>query len=186
MAHNPNFLIPKANLAAFPTIGSSNYLYLAIDTNLLYWYNGTSYILIGDTSVLIQDTPVNASGNPNYPATTKDHFFFISVAGKIGGASGIVVEAGDMVIANTTNAGGTQADVGANFNIIQTNLNPNLYALLSGATFTGPISTNGIVNTHDGTYEKVSLDTSPFRQFTWTTNTTGTLPQLFGGVILMY
>ena len=34
-------------------------------------------------------------------------------------------------------------------------------------------------------YQVISLDSSVFRRYTWTTSITGTLPQLFGGVILM-
>lgn len=65
---------------------------------------------------------IDASSNPNYPAATKGDVYKISVAGKIGGPSGIAVQSGDMVICNETNAGGTQAAVGADFDIIQGNI----------------------------------------------------------------
>jgi len=39
---------------------------------------------------------IDCSGNPNYPAANAGHVYKISVAGKIGGASGAVVEAGDV------------------------------------------------------------------------------------------
>lgn len=65
---------------------------------------------------------VDASANPNFPASTVGDFFKISVAGKIGGASGQVVTVGDTVYCITTNAGGTDASVGSNFDIIQSNV----------------------------------------------------------------
>lgn len=66
---------------------------------------------------------IDCSSNPNYPAADAGHTYRISVAGKIGGASGVPVEAGDMLICNTdSSAAGTQAAVGANWNIIQVNL----------------------------------------------------------------
>lgn len=60
--------------------------------------------------------------NPNYPASTKGDSYKVTVAGKIGGASGPAVEVGDMIICTANNAGGTHASVGSNFFIVQTNL----------------------------------------------------------------
>lgn len=65
---------------------------------------------------------IDASTNPNYPSATIGDVYKISVAGKIGGASGINVEVGDTLLATATNAGGTQAAVGANWTILQTNI----------------------------------------------------------------
>jgi hypothetical protein len=64
----------------------------------------------------------DCSANPNYPAATLGDLYIVSVAGKIGGASGVSVEAGDMFTAIATNAGGTQAAVGSSWAVIQTNL----------------------------------------------------------------
>src|ERR1051325_864869 len=41
---------------------------------------------------------IDCSTNPNYPAADAGHLFIVSVAGKIGGASGVSVEVGDMII----------------------------------------------------------------------------------------
>jgi hypothetical protein len=41
---------------------------------------------------------IDCSANPNYPAADAGHFYKISVAGKIGGASGINVQVGDSII----------------------------------------------------------------------------------------
>jgi hypothetical protein len=65
---------------------------------------------------------IDASENPNYPSALKGDTYVISVAGKVGGASGIVVEVGDMIIAVDDNAGGTQASVGSDWSLLQHNL----------------------------------------------------------------
>lgn len=79
----------------------------------------------------------DCSANPNYPAASKGDFYLVSVAGKIGGASGIVVEAGDTFFATADNAGGTQAAVGASWTVIQGNLTS--YLPLTGGTLTGDL-----------------------------------------------
>jgi hypothetical protein len=63
----------------------------------------------------------DCSGNPNYPAATAGDVIRVSVAGKIGGASGDAVLAGDYVICITTSIGGTKAAVGAEFTIARQN-----------------------------------------------------------------
>lgn len=65
---------------------------------------------------------IDASTNPNYPAAAIGDVYIISVAGKIGGASGVDVQSGDMIICRTATAAGNQATVGANWNIVQNNL----------------------------------------------------------------
>ncbi len=65
----------------------------------------------------------DCSANPNYPAADRGHTYRVSVAGKIGGASGIVVEAGDLFICLTdSTASGNQATVGTSWSIAQTNI----------------------------------------------------------------
>lgn len=65
---------------------------------------------------------IDASSNPNYPAGVIGNTYNISVAGKIGGASGIDVTVGDLIIAIEDNAGGTQAAVGSDWVIQEGNL----------------------------------------------------------------
>lgn len=66
---------------------------------------------------------IDASANPNYPAADAGHLYRISVAGKVGGASGVSVEVGDTVLCITdATASGTQAAVGANWNVVQANI----------------------------------------------------------------
>lgn len=77
---------------------------------------------IGANDAMIFKGVINASANPNYPSGVTGDTWKISVAGKIGGASGVNVEAGDTIICVTDNAGGNQATVGANWTILQTNI----------------------------------------------------------------
>lgn len=77
---------------------------------------------------------INCGANPNYPAGTKDWYWYVSVAGLIGGGAGTAVEAGDMVICRVSNAGGTQAAVGADFMIVQRNMIPATAAVFQAGT----------------------------------------------------
>lgn len=66
---------------------------------------------------------IDASTNPNYPAGNSGDVYRISVAGKIGGASGPNVEAGDMIILHVdSSSAGDHATVGSNWDIIQNNI----------------------------------------------------------------
>lgn len=67
-------------------------------------------------------TDLDASGNPNYPAAVKGDRYRITVAGKVGGASGKVVEAGDVIEAVADNAGGTESAVGTSWIAMQANI----------------------------------------------------------------
>lgn len=66
--------------------------------------------------------PLDCSANPNYPAASVGEFYIVSVAGRLGGGAGVVVEVGDEVFCNTTTAAGDQATVGSNWNSFQKNL----------------------------------------------------------------
>lgn len=66
--------------------------------------------------------PLDASANPNYPASVAGENYLITADGRVGGASGIVVETGDWVICQTDSVAGDHATVGANFFIIQRNV----------------------------------------------------------------
>ena len=65
---------------------------------------------------------IDCSANPDYPAGEKDWYWRVSVAGKIGGASGIDVEVGDQIICIATSAGGDEATVGTSYMIIERNI----------------------------------------------------------------
>lgn len=98
----------------------------------------------GASDVMIFKGVIDCSADPNYPAADAGNLYKISVAGKIGGASGTDVEIGDTIycITDATSAG-TQAAVGANWVIAQVNTN--------GAV-TGPVSaTDSYLALFDGT-----------------------------------
>jgi hypothetical protein len=91
--------------------------------------------LLASQDAMVYKGAINASANPNYPAADAGHTYRISVAGKIGGAAGPNVEAGDIVICNTdATAAGTHAAVGASWNVIQTNIDGALTSANIGST----------------------------------------------------
>lgn len=94
---------------------------------------------------------IDASANPNYPAADAGHVYRITVAGRIGGASGPKVEVGDRVECFTdSSASGNDATVGANWFITQTNID--------GAVV-GPASvTDNRIARYDGGTGKVIQD----------------------------
>lgn len=65
---------------------------------------------------------IDCSTNPNYPSGVSGDLYIVSVAGKIGGASGAVVSVGDQIICKNDNPGGTQAAVGSDWNVVEGNL----------------------------------------------------------------
>lgn len=86
---------------------------------------------IASNDAMIFKGVIDASTNPNYPAGSRGDTYKISVAGKVGGASGVVVEAGDTIICTEDAvATGDQATVGVKWNILQTNI---VGAVTSGA-----------------------------------------------------
>ncbi len=107
--------------------------------------------LIAANDAMVFKGVIDCSANPNYPAADRGHTYKVSVAGKIGGASGTTVEIGDTLLCITDGtSAGTQAAVGANWNIVQANL--------VGAV-TGPASsTSGNIATFNGTGGTVIQD----------------------------
>lgn len=99
------------------------------------------------TSPLTFKGSLDCGANPNYPAAVAGDVYVVSVAGKIGGASGVNVEAGDTLYAIDTAAEGDHATVGAKWVIVQKNLD--------GAV-TGPASvTDGALAVFDGVTGKI-------------------------------
>lgn len=78
--------------------------------------------LDGIVDPLMYKGVINCSTNPNFPAAEVGHLYKVSVAGKIGGASGVNVEIGDALICNTNTVAGDYATVGVNWNILQSNV----------------------------------------------------------------
>ena len=106
---------------------------------------------------------INCSANPNYPAASSADVYIVSVAGKIGGASGVVVEVGDQIIAISTNAGGTQAAVGSSWVVTQNNINPANVAF-TGGTITGTTISGLTISTTTGTLTIGNLVPVEFQQ----------------------
>lgn len=80
--------------------------------------------LLNANDALVFKGGIDCSANPNYPAADAGHVYKVTVAGKIGGASGIDVTAGDTLYCITdASAGGDQATVGTDWVIVQANVN---------------------------------------------------------------
>lgn len=90
---------------------------------------------IASTDAMIYKGAIDASGNPNYPAADTGWTYRISVAGRIGGGAGPLVQVGDMIISHADgSAAGNHATVGGNWDIIQTNIDGALVTADVGVT----------------------------------------------------
>lgn len=79
--------------------------------------------IIAAADAMVFKGVIDCSANPNYPAADSGWTYKVSVAGKIGGAAGRVVEFGDTLLCQDDGtAGGTEAAVGSHWNITQTNI----------------------------------------------------------------
>jgi hypothetical protein len=103
------------------------------DTKLASQKAVKTYVEAAVTGLLEFKGTTDTSANPNYPAASKGDSYLVSVAGKIGGASGKVVDVGDMYVATADNAGGTEASVGTSWTVLEHNLQG---ALLSANNLT--------------------------------------------------
>jgi len=115
-----------------------------------------------DAIVAAQDAMVfkgviDCSGSPDYPASDRGGTWRVSVAGKVGGVSGVNVEAGDLILClSDGTAAGDQATVGSHWSVAQANLD--------GAVI-GPASvTDGVPVLFDGTTGRL-IKASTFSAF---------------------
>jgi len=107
--------------------------------------------LFASNDAMLFKGTIDCSTNPNYPAANSGWLYKISVAGKIGGASGVNVEVGDSIICSIDgSSSGDQATVGSNWFIIQTNIDGGVVGPAS--------STDGHVAVFSGTNGKVVAD----------------------------
>lgn len=107
--------------------------------------------LIAAADAMVFRGVIDASGNPNYPAADAGHTYRISVAGKIGGAAGPNVEAGDILLALADGvAAGNHATVGGSWAVIQTNID--------GAVIGPSAATDGAFALFDGVTGKLLKD----------------------------
>ena len=117
--------------------------------------------LIAAANAMVFKGVIDASANPNYPAANAGDLYRISVAGKIGGASGPNVEVGDTILCLTdSTSAGNHATVGSNWNITQVNIDGAVTGPASSvstdfATFSGTsgkvIQDSGLTLDTDGT-----------------------------------
>jgi hypothetical protein len=113
-------------------IGTTNFAAGVIDTDTTLTANSDTRIASQKATKGYIDAKINAIGipkggidcsaNPNFPAAIAGDYYRVTVSGLIGGAGGIAVQVGDIIECFITNAGGTQAAVGANWTIIQANV----------------------------------------------------------------
>lgn len=116
----------------------------------------TSYVTTAVTNLFEIKGLLDCSSNPNYPAASAGDVYKVSVAGRVGGASGPVVEVGDLVVAMADNAGGSHASVGASWVIEQNNIN---VAALAGL---GLVYSGGTLNVNPDD-ESLELNGSSLR-----------------------
>lgn len=102
---------------------------------------------------LVYKGAIDCGTNPNYPAADAGHVYVVSVAGKIGGASGEVVAAGDLILCKVDGSpSGTQAAVGANWDILENqDLTSDASPTFAGVTITGPAALGYSTITSSGT-----------------------------------
>ncbi len=100
--------------------------------------------LVAASDAVLYKGAIDCSGNPNYPAADAGNLYRVSVAGKIGGASGVNVVEGDTLICKTdSTASGNQVAVGSNWDVIQANV--------SGEVIGPASSVNNHIPQFDGT-----------------------------------
>lgn len=79
--------------------------------------------VIAAADAMVFKGAIDCSASPNYPAADAGHTYRVSVAGKIGGASGVNVEVNDLAMCTADGtAAGNQATVGSAWVVVQANI----------------------------------------------------------------
>lgn len=65
---------------------------------------------------------IDCSLNPDYPVSVAGDTYYVSVAGRIGGGAGPLIDVGDMIISVVDSLGGTDAAVGSDWIIVEHNI----------------------------------------------------------------
>jgi hypothetical protein len=121
----------------------------------------SSYVASKITGLWEDKGVLDCSTNPNYPSGQKGDAYTINVAGKIGGAAGQNVGLRDVLYCSADTPAGTEAAVGANWNILQANLDQatetlagyarvatqaEVNASASNSTFVTPLKLKGLLD----------------------------------------
>lgn len=161
-----------ATLAGFTTSTDAT-LAAASDTILATQKAVKTYAdgLIDANNAYVYKGVLDASTNPNYPAANAGHTYKVSVAGKLGGVAGVVVEIGDTITCIVDGSvAGNQATVGANWIVTQTNID--------GALVGPAASTSGNFPAFSGATGKVISDSgvAPDTDVTMVANSNAKVP----------
>ncbi len=87
---------------------------------------------------------IDCSSAPDYPACDAGQSFYVTVAGRIGGAGGAIVNIGDTIFCKASggSAGGDQATVGSEFFIVEANRDQSTEAELGVAALASQTEVN--------------------------------------------
>jgi hypothetical protein len=113
-----NYVLAGLGSGSTATLDTDGTLAANSDTRVPSQKAVKTYVDASVVGLLQLQGSTDCSTNPNYPAALKGDFYVVTVAGKIGGASGSTVAIGDIYFATADNAGGTQAAVGASWDIL--------------------------------------------------------------------
>lgn len=116
---------PAPNAVYFVEVDDAVEIYITDENGVVKNAGSPALVqaLMDAADSLVYKGVIDASSNPNYPAADAGHTYRFSVAGKIGGAAGINVTVGDMMICVVDGASaGDHATAGANWDIIERNL----------------------------------------------------------------
>jgi len=121
------------------------------DTTPYVQLNGVELTLATLIGMGLYQGVINCGANPNYPAASEGEYWRVSVAGLIGGAGGVAVEVGDQIICIASNAGGTEAQVGTSFMLIQKNMVAcDIATLRTGTDNLAFVTANVLANAFNG------------------------------------
>jgi hypothetical protein len=100
---------------------------------------------------------IDCSAQPNYPAASTGDAYYVTAAGKIGGASGETVAIGDLILCTADAVAGNEATVGGSWIVLERNLdiatdtNAGIMRLATAAEVTAGTATDAIPTVNDVT-----------------------------------